>query len=185
MHKSAPSGPQAVSLRFLHHRVHCHRWTFHEGVLREAWNRVGIGAHFGLSICICIRAVPCIADIPSSAFFCESAPFVVVCSRVEPTPKPRPRLGPFSSVVAVPPRIMPIPCSISGPPDNSPPVASSGQLWKTSDSSCGAACGSGAIQLPGLLATNSTTRALRNPTSTVLFGPHCGFRLTPALRYLL
>ena len=39
----------------------------------------------------------------------------MVCSAVEPTPIPRPRLGPFSPDVALPCRSIPIPRSMSRP----------------------------------------------------------------------
>src|SRR5580698_6412622 len=67
---------------------------------------------------ICIPPIPC-------ADFCEDddcgeacediGPFVVGCDIADPTPIPRPTLGPFSAAVALPPRMTPIPSSIPPP----------------------------------------------------------------------
>src|SRR5262249_2037011 len=99
-----------------------------------------------------------------------SGEFDMVCPAVEPTPSPRPRLGPFSCDVALPPLSIPMPCSIPSPA-GIPTQRDSGPTfddiwfimwwgrWQCS------------IQSPGLLATNSTSRDCATPTSTVLPGP--------------
>ena len=127
----------------------------------------------------------CIPVIPGAACCGESGPFDVGCCNADPTPMPRPMLGPFSAAVAFPPRSMPIPSSIPAPPAF-PAAASSAPPSKTSGSSCGAAYGSEASS------RRDTSRQTRRrapaplPPAPCCSGPHvargcrAGFRARDA-----
>src|SRR5277367_2929314 len=112
LHVPTPSRTQPVRFRLLHHRVHCHRRTFHERILRKSRHRIRVAANIAFPICI--PPISCMAG-------CEDddcgviVPFVVGCESADPTPIPRPMLGPFSAAVAAPPLIIPMPCSIPAP----------------------------------------------------------------------
>src|SRR5271168_2639700 len=48
LHVPTPSRTQPARFRLLHHRVHCHRRTFHERILRKSRHRVRIAANIRL-----------------------------------------------------------------------------------------------------------------------------------------
>src|SRR5271168_464430 len=48
LHVPTPSRTQPARFRLLHHRVHCHRRTFHERILRKSRHRIRIAANIRL-----------------------------------------------------------------------------------------------------------------------------------------